>query len=220
MASLRFYFDFISPYAYLGWKAIGPLAARHDRTLEPVPILFAALLDHHGHRGPAEIPPKRQYIFKHVMRLAHDAGVPLAPPPAHPFNPLLALRIAGLPQDPAAKVHVIDTLFDATWGGGPGIEDPEVVTNLLAKAGLDGRHLVANAKEPEAKARLKTATREAIDLGVFGVPTVDVDGELFWGTDAYPHVEQFLDGRDPLPDDLISRWQDLPASAVRKGSAS
>jgi 2-hydroxychromene-2-carboxylate isomerase len=58
-----------------------------------VPVLFAGLLNALGTKGPAEVPPKRLYVFKHAFRLAHGLGVPLAPPPAHPFTPLLALRV-------------------------------------------------------------------------------------------------------------------------------
>src|SRR5947207_2147613 len=109
-STLQFYFDFISPYAYLGWTQIHLLAGRHGSTVEPVPILFAALLNTYGHKGPAEIPPKRAYIFKNVLRLAHRLGVPLQPPPAHPFNPLLALRVASLPMEAGERRRLIDAL--------------------------------------------------------------------------------------------------------------
>src|SRR5262249_60031058 len=86
---IDFHFDFISPYAYLGWTQIHALAARHGRAVRPVPTLFAALLNHSGTLGPAEIPLKRVYIFKDALRTAQVFGVPLEPPPSHPFNPLL-----------------------------------------------------------------------------------------------------------------------------------
>src|SRR5262245_64367925 len=94
-APVRFLFDYLSPYAYIAWTQVHGLAERHGRQVEPVPILFAALLGTYGHKGPAEIPPKRVYTFKHVVRLAHRVSVPLKPPPAHPFNPLLALRVTS-----------------------------------------------------------------------------------------------------------------------------
>ena len=217
MASLRFYFDFISPYAYLGWKAIHAVAERHDRTVEPVPILFAGLLSHFGHKGPAEIPPKRTYIFKHVLRLAAEAQLPLSPPPAHPFRPLLGLRICGLPQlSDDERRRAIDALYDATWGDGPGIEDPTVVAGLLDAVGLDGGALCEAATQPAAKQRLIEATQAAVADGVFGVPAVRVDEELFWGYDAFGHVEAFLEGKDPISQDDLQKWSDLPASAHRK----
>src|SRR5512140_3653821 len=96
MSAIRFCFDYVSPYAYLAWTQIHALAARHGREVTPVPVLFAALLDAAGTKGPAEIPAKRGYVFKDVLRSAHRLRVPLVPPPAHPFNPLLALRVSSL----------------------------------------------------------------------------------------------------------------------------
>jgi 2-hydroxychromene-2-carboxylate isomerase len=213
---ITLYLDLISPYAYLAWKAARPLAQRHQRALRPVPILFAALLDHHGQKGPAEIGPKRIYTFKHVTRLAAQAGLPLAPPPSHPFNPLTALRVASLALPDAERDALLDALFDATWGGGDGVETPEKVIAAAGRAGLDGAHLLAEASTPESKGRLRSQTDEALTAGVFGVPTWEVDGELFWGYDAIPHVELFLQGRDPVDPAALLRWKDLPASAERR----
>lgn len=212
---LTFYFDFISPYAYLAWKAIGPLAARHQMTLRPVPILFAALLNAHGHKGPAEIPPKRIYTFKHTFRMARLAGLPLVPPPSHPFNPLLALRVASLPMADEARFPLIDALYDAAWGGLGGVETPERVAASAARAGLDGASLVAQASTPEAKERVRVQTEKALAAGVFGVPSVAVGDEVFWGVDSLPHVELYLQGRDPLSAEDLERWASLPASASR-----
>lgn len=213
---ISFYFDYISPYAYLGWRQILTLAAEHGRAVEPVPILFAALLNHHGHKGPAEIPPKRVYIFKNVLRIAHRLGVPLQPPPSHPFNPLLALRVTALVEDAQAQRRLIDGLFTATWGAGAGVTDPYLVGAIADQAGLDGAALVRAAGGEEAKARVRQSTERALALGVFGVPTFVVDGELFWGCDALPDVEAFLRGEDPVSAALLARWADLPASAGRR----
>src|SRR4051812_42387593 len=98
MRPLLFHFDFISPYAYLAWRGIHALADRHGREVEARPVLLAGLLNATGGKGPAEVEPKRIYTYKHVSRLAHTAGIPLRPPPAHPFHPLQALRVAGLPR--------------------------------------------------------------------------------------------------------------------------
>jgi 2-hydroxychromene-2-carboxylate isomerase len=88
MSALRFYFDFISPYAYLGWKQVHAFARTHALEVEVVPILFAALLNANETKGPAEIPAKRIFVFKDAYRKAHQLKVPFGPPPAHPFNPL------------------------------------------------------------------------------------------------------------------------------------
>jgi len=206
---MRFYFDFISPYAYLGWPRAKALAERHGLLLEPIPVLFAAMLDAFGHKGPAEIEPKRLYTFKHITRLAHNLGVPLHPPPAHPFKPLLALRIAGA-AEPERRSAVIDVLYHQTWGIGAGVTEPEPVARALDAAGLPGTALVTAAGTPEAKARLRRDTEEALSRGVFGVPCFEIDGEVFWGQDSVPHVERFIAGDDPVTPELLERWRDLP----------
>ncbi len=218
MTTLRFYFDFISPYAYLGWGQAKALAERRGLELRPVPVLFAAMLNTHGNKGPAEIPPKRIYTFKHVVRLAHDLGVPLRPPPAHPFKPLLALRIASLPQPEQQRRGVIDLLFDRTWARGVGVTDPAALVEAFDQAGLPGAQLVQGAGSDEAKAGLRAQTEDAQARGVFGVPSMEPEGsdEVFWGQDAMPHLERFLLGEDPVSDSMLTRWRDLPSGAVRR----
>ncbi len=217
---IRFLFDYISPYSYIAWTQIRALAERHDRQVEPVPILFAALLNAHGHKGPAEIPPKRVYMFKHVLRLASRLRLPLSPPPSHPFNPLLALRVSSLPMPDENRLDLIDRLYRATWAGGPGVEDEQVVAQLAGEAGLDGAAAVAQARSDEAKARLREQTEAALAAGAFGVPTMLVGSELFWGYDSFPDVEQHLRGEDPASTAVLSRWAGLPATARRSPPGS
>ena len=218
--TLRFSFDFISPYAYLAWARLHDLAGRHGLALQVEPVLFAALLDAWGHKGPAEIPPKRLYTFKHVLRLAAEQGLPLRPPPAHPFNPLLGLRIAALELPAAEQRVVIDVLFARVWAMGEAITDPDAVAAALSHAGLQGSALVEAAGSERAKTRLRALTEDARARGVFGVPTFEVDGELFWGQDSAGHLERFLRGEDPARADLVAQWADLPAQATRSGARS
>lgn len=219
MSTLRFYFDFISPYAYLGWVQIQSLAEYHQLQLEPVPVLFAAMLDEFGHKGPAEIEPKRRYTFKHVARLAHDLGVPLQPPPAHPFNPLLALRVAGSTRTDDERHATIEVLYRMAWASGQGVTDEAAVTEALSVAGLPGSELVARAQSPEAKAQLRQQTEQAIGRGVFGVPSMEVEGtdEVFWGQDSLLHLNRFIEGGDPMSPGLRERLENLPRGTDRKG---
>src|SRR5580700_6920676 len=142
MKSITFYFDFISPYAYLAWTQIHALAARHECEVVPKPILFAALLDANGQKGPAEIPNKRIYTFKDVVRSAARLGVPLAAPASHPFNPLLALRVASADVDRERHRTLIDALFAATWVRSVDVTDVKNVVDVVQRGGLDGQALV------------------------------------------------------------------------------
>jgi len=216
--TLRFCFDYVSPYAYLAWTRIHALAERHGCRVVPVPVVFGALLDARGQKGPAEIPAKRAYLIKDCMRLAHAFGVPFAHPPAHPFNSLLALRASSLPMPEGARRALIDRLYAEVWGGGRGITDPGVVAEAATAAGLDGNAVVRDAVQQSTKDLLRKQTDDALAAGAFGVPTVLAGDELFWGVDALPHLERYLDGEDPVDPELVARWAALPASAVRRGA--
>lgn len=213
---IHFYFDFVSPYAFIAWTQIHEIAARHSRPLVVVPVLFAGLLEHHGQKGPAEIPAKRLYTYKDAWRKAARAGIrDFRMPPAHPFNPLVALRAASLPMDADAKKRTIDTLYRAAWREGTAIDTAEAVASVLTREGLEGDRIVRDAQEKENKDRLRKATEDAVANGVFGVPTALADGEIFWGSESLELLETFLRGEDAVPKDHgLDR---VPVAADRKG---
>lgn len=210
MPTLDFAFDFISPYARFGWSCIQPLAAEHGYAVRPIPVLFAAMLDHHGQLGPAEIPAKRRHTFMDCQRTAKRLGIPFAPPPAHPFNPLLALRVASLPE---ATPGLITALFDEVWGGGRGVTDPAVVAEVAAAHGISDA--LARAGTPEAKAAVRDATETAIRRGAFGVPTVWVGEAMFWGHDTFANLAEHLAGRG-IDEGAWRAFAELPVQASRR----
>jgi 2-hydroxychromene-2-carboxylate isomerase len=216
--SLRFHFDFVSPYAYLAWTQIHAIAERHRRAVEPVPVLFAGLLNHHGTKGPAEVPAKRRYLLFDTIRKARALGVPFGPPQHHPFNPLLALRVASAPMDAATRRALIDRTYAGIWAGeGANAEDEGTIARFAGEVGLDARGVLESAQSAEGKARLQEQTARAIADGVFGVPTVLVDGEPFWGVEALAGLDRFLaDGKPTLDGDTLARWSAVTPSAVRK----
>lgn len=215
--TLTFVFDVISPYAYLAWTQLPALAKRHGLTVRPRPVLFAAMLDANETRGPAEIAAKRRYVFRDVVRTAHHLGVPVAAPLAHPFNPLLALRVAALEMDEPIRCALVTELFEATWVHRQGVFDPEVVAAIAQRVGLP--KAVERAQGTEAKAALRSLTSAALDSGVFGVPSVITPkGELFWGLDSFGNLDRHLGGSDPVDLSQISAWEGLPAQSRRPGS--
>ena len=219
---IDFHFDFLSPYAYLAWTQIHDVARRHGATVRPVPTLLAALLAHGQTRGPAEIPAKRVYVFVDTLRTARHLGVPFGPPPAHPFNPLLALRACSV-VDGDAQRRLIDALFAQTWGGGVdgqrvGCDAADKLARAAATANLDDKDLVARAHSDEAKNALRKHTDAAIARGVFGVPTMttgDGPSRFFWGYDAFPALERHLAGLENISDADVEQWGALPQAATR-----
>jgi 2-hydroxychromene-2-carboxylate isomerase len=214
MRRLDFYFDPVSPYA---WLAARSLARLEDAALSVrfVPVLFAGLLKAHGNLGPAEVPAKRLYIFRDVMREAARRGLPFAGPPGHPFNPLTALRMCTALADDGQRRTLALALMAACWEGGEDISDAALLARLADAAGFDGQDLLARAATPDVKQALAAATEMAIADGVFGVPTYRLDGELFWGADRIEALLWRLEG-GAIDDERLARFLARPPLAQRK----
>jgi len=193
MKHITFYFDFISPYAYLAFEHLPEALKGLSYSVSYRPVLFAAMLKHHGQLGPAEIAPKRNWTYRQVLWHAHSKGIALQMPASHPFNPLPLLRLAsacGTPEDPAStNRYVCETMFRHVWQGGADAADPQRLAALAAQLAPQRR-----LDDDEAKAQLKKNTDEAIALNVFGVPAMEVDGKIFWGFDALPMLREYLAG--------------------------
>ena len=208
MKQITFYLDFISPYAWLAFQQLpGALAGiSHEVTFKPV--LFGAILGHHGQLGPAEIPAKRDWTYRQVLWLGRELGVPIRMPAEHPFNPLFLLRLAtacdghGLPNR-----HVCETVLRHVWTGGESALDPQRLQALQMR--------LAPAREPDdatVKQQLKAHTEEALAAGVFGVPSFAVDDKVFWGLDALPMLRACLLGDDWFAKD--GPWERAPQVSI------
>lgn len=216
--TVDFYFDVISPYVYIADARVQALLARRpDLTVVYRPVLFAAILGHWGQLGPAEIPAKRTFTFKDVVRRCSEVGLPLRGTATHPFNPLIALRAlhaVAEDQRPRAAAAVLR----AGWGDGGELGDPAVVAAALTSVDLPGDALVARAQDPAIKAALARDTEQAIARGVFGVPSFLVRGQVLWGQDRIADIEPILDDRDPVTTEMITELLARPSSAVRPGA--
>ncbi len=207
MRPVTWYFDFVSPFAYIGLHRLEELPA--DVSIEYRPVLFAGLLNHWGQKGPAEMAPKRRYTYRWSDWWAKQLGLPFRYPAAHPFNPLHHLRLA---LACGAKPEAIRKIFDAIWTSGADATDPGRFSLLLEELGLQMRDL----EKPEVKNKLRSNTEGAIAHGVFGVPTFEADGELFWGADSVDYLKAFLADPAVLRNDEVRRLDALPAAAARK----
>lgn len=211
---VEFYFDPISPYSWLAARQCSRLDAG-GAALDFRPVLFAGLLAAHGNKGPAEMPAKRAYTMRDVLRQAARLGVPAKGPPTHPFNPLRALRMCIALDDAADRRRFGTALMDAAWEHGLDLSDDAVLTRIACDCRLDGAALLARSGEADVKQRLVAATSAAIAAGVFGVPTFRVDGELFWGADRIDAVLWRLQGHT-IDEEMLAEVLARPASATRK----
>ena len=190
MKHITCYLDFISPYAYLAFEKLPVALLGHSYSVTYKPILFAALLKHHGQLGPAEIAPKRDWTYRQVLWQAHTEGVELQLPASHPFNPLALLRLAvACDAQGTPNRYVCETIFRHVWQGGLEASDPVRLEALRTQL-APGRDM----QDATVKAQLQAHTDEALAQGLFGVPSFVVDDKVFWGFDALPMLKAYLDG--------------------------
>lgn len=213
VAEIDWYFDFISPYSYLAFEALPAALAGIDPA--PVityrPVLFAGLLNHWGHMGPAEVPPKRRFTYEQIVWLADRHGIALKLPRQHPFNPLPLLRAAIAAGSTRA---VVEGLFRLVWRDGA-LPDEPAFAAVLAELHLSAADLDA----PAVKATLRANGKAAIAQGVFGVPAAVAHAphgvRTVWGFDALPMLVDWLRGAPVFAEREMARAADLPSGTQR-----
>jgi 2-hydroxychromene-2-carboxylate isomerase len=200
MKVVDFWFDALSPYAWLAFDRLPQALEGLNVVVNYQPVLLAGLLAHWGQKGPAEITPKRAWTYRQVLWLAQQQGTPLQLPQPHPFNPLALQRlaVAAAPAGGTPSRRTVELLFRHVWcrdGADP--NDPAALATLTAA--------VAPQRDPASdavKAELRARTEAAVALGLFGVPTLVADGRHFFGLDALPMLRAALAGEP---------WFDGPA---------
>lgn len=204
---LEWFYDFISPYAYLASQSLDRFPA--ELRIVHRPILFAGILKQWDTRGPGEIAPMRKFTYRQIAWLAEKNAIPIKFPPTHPFNPLKLLRLnIALGDDPA----VADRLFKFVWGEGKSSDNPSDWSELIEEFGLTAQQAEGLISDPAVKQQLVTNTEQAIARGIFGVPGFILDNEVFWGFDSMPFVVDYL--REP---GLFNRPAMMQADGVGEG---
>jgi 2-hydroxychromene-2-carboxylate isomerase len=207
MRRVRWYFDFVSPFSYLCLARLNEL---RDVELDYRPVLFAGLLQHFGQKGPAEIDAKRRWTYRWCQWSADRLGLRFCFPAAHPFNPLRHLRLAiAAGSTPAA----VSRIFEALWTTGADPADARRLTELCVDLDVDPARL----EEPRVKQELKQNTADAAAAGVFGVPSFEADGEIFWGVDSVDFLKAFVADESSLRNAQMKRLDALPVGAGRRG---
>jgi 2-hydroxychromene-2-carboxylate isomerase len=209
-----FYFDFISPYSYLASQRIAREAAFSRLAFDYRPVVFGTILSRRGVLGPGEIPSRRTAMLADLVLLSTRLGIPFEGPPAHPFNPLYALRSAIAIESPDQRARLVQAYFRRGWAEGQSLEDVTVLKSVLAELAIE--------QDPEETASaalnrraLKANTEEALALGVWGVPTFVADGLLFFGQDRLELLADYVEGRLALDRAKLESLLARPASRTR-----
>ena len=204
------YFDYISPFAYLQSHRLEEIAEQVKIRYRPV--LFAGLLRHWEHKGPAEIPGKRVLTFRYANWLAGKLGIPYRLPDHHPFNPLRALRLT---LALGCSDHVIRTIFRAIWVDGLMPDTQEGWHAILERLQVENSEALIS--QASVKSTLRDNGEQAVAQEVFGVPTFVAGGQLFWGLDATDMLLDYLSNPHLFEDPEMVRILDVKPSTTRRG---
>lgn len=205
---IDFYFDFLSPYSYLAWCTLRQIKFEQKATFNYYPVVLSQVIGHYQTKGPSEIEPKREYLFKDCLRKAHQFAIPFTVPAKLPFNSLYALRLCLGSIAKEKQFSFIDAFFRAAWEEGKDLGETTVVEEILLRLGQD-KSFLDYATSSEARKELKANVQKALGAGAFGVPTFVINGELFWGQDSIPYLEAYLEDKDVVDPQVFSHFREI-----------
>lgn len=197
MARLEFFFDISSPWTYLAFVQVGPLARETGAELIWRPILvggvFNAVNDSVYANRAAPNPLKQRYYVKDLADWARHVGVAIGLPAVFPVNSVKVMRGCFVALDAGCLEPYAKHLFEAYWGRLEDISDDRVIGAALDAVGLDRAAFFAAIAAPSGKDRLRANTDELIARGGFGSPTLFVNGDdMYFGNDRLPLVRAAL----------------------------
>ncbi|WP_168076730.1 DsbA family protein [Caulobacter sp. SSI4214] len=195
--TVDFIFDFGSPNAYLAWKALPAIAARHGASVKLIPCLLGGIFKATGNQAPgvafSGVKGKLDYEMLEMRRFIAAHGLTAFRfNPHFPVNTLLMMRGQIAAQRAGVGAPYLEAMLKGMWEDGLKLDDPEVFVAAADAAGLDGAALLAATGEAEVKAELVANTEAAVARGVFGIPTFFVGDEMFFGKDRLGQVEAEL----------------------------
>ncbi len=192
--TVEFLFDLGSPTTYLAYTQLPAICEQTDSQLIYIPILLGGVFKATGNASPATIPAKGRHMILDLDRYARRYGVPLKFNPHFPINTLMLMRaVTGIQlHHPERFVAFIDCLFRALWVDGRNLNDPAAVAAVLSGNGFDPNEVLALTDDETVKATLKDNTEKAVRRGVFGVPSMFVDDQLYFGQDRLDFVLEAL----------------------------
>jgi len=189
---IEFYYDFGSPYSYLAHKRLQQLKDEYDAIVDYKPVLLGGIFKATDNRPPLVVAPKREYMLTDLQRYATRYRVPFRMNPHFPINTVTVMRGAVKAIQLDCLDAYTDAVFQAMWEDGKDLADSAVILDVLNKANLDGEALVAANGDDAIKELLREYTEQAINRGLFGVPTMVMGAEVYFGQDRMFFIEEQL----------------------------
>ena len=192
--TVEFYFDLGSPTTYLANTQLPKICEQTDSQLIYIPILLGGVFKATGNASPATIPAKGRYMLQDLDRFARRYGVPLQFNPHFPINTLTLMRaVTGMQlRHPERFQTFIECLFKALWVEGLSLGEPATVASVLSRNGFDPQEVLALTNDEHVKSVLKENTEQAVQRGVFGIPSMFLGNEMFFGQDRLDFVLEAL----------------------------
>ena len=197
--TIELIFDFVSPNAYLIWSPLKDLAEKYGATIEITPAFLGGMHKLTGNAPPfvrdAEVKGKNDYAMLEMNRFIRKHGLTkFRMNPKFPFNTITLQRML-VALEPEKRIGFIDRLLPAIWEQGLDVTDADTLGKILHNAGFDGQELLARTQDPVVKQTLIDNTEQAVERGAFGIPTLYVDGEMYFGKERLGQIEDQLSSR-------------------------
>ena len=193
MTELDFYFDFGSPTAFLANSRLRQLQQEYDFKIHYKPVLLGGIFKATGNSSPVMVAAKGEYMLKHDLpRYAQKYSVALKFNPHFPINTLQLMRAATGLLDKSNFDSFINTIFKAIWIDGLNMGDEMVLQKVLSDSNFNSHDIFKLASSDSVKEILIANTDSAVKRGLFGVPTIFINGEMFFGQDRLDFVEEIL----------------------------
>jgi 2-hydroxychromene-2-carboxylate isomerase len=191
---LEFWFDFSSPYGYLGSRRIKEIASRHGREVRWRPFLLGVLFQTTGQKPLLLQPLRGPYAARDMERTARLYEVPFRLCEPFPFSSVAPARFFYWldARDRRAAVAYATAVYSRAFVDGRAVSGAEETADVAAALGHERAEVLQVLQKPEIKQRLKEINEEALRKGVFGSPFFLVDGEPFWGHDRLDQVERWM----------------------------
>jgi 2-hydroxychromene-2-carboxylate isomerase len=190
--TIDFFFDFLSPYAYLAHCKMPQVADEHDCAVgyRPIDLLQAKLAV--GNTGPAnrEMPIKHRHLREDLRRWADYYGVPFSPPAGYGSARLNCGTFYAI--DLGVAQQYVSTAWRLVWGEGGAMNDDGLLRAVAERMGWNADEFLGFVVSESASARLQESNAYALNRGVFGVPTMVVGSEMWWGNDRLHFLEMYL----------------------------
>jgi len=194
--TIELIFDFVSPNAYLIWSPLKALAEKHGAKIEITPAFLGGMHKLTGNAPPfvrdADVKGKNEYALLEMNRFIRKYGLSkFRMNPKFPFNTITLQRML-VALEPEKRTGFIDTLLPAIWEQGLDVADADALGKIIQDGGFDAQALFARTQDPAIKQALIDKTEKAVERGAFGIPTIYIEGEIYFGKERLGQIEEQL----------------------------